>query len=93
MKTNYELKNRIKAALASIDALAECLPEVHTIVSDGTVTLSGKVDTVEHKKLITETVNRLEGVTELIDDLKIQPLDKHRLDVDIDWKKGDMTLN
>jgi osmotically-inducible protein OsmY len=92
MKANDELKNRVKGALASIEGLTQYLPEIHTLVSDGTVTLNGQVDTVERKNNITNVVVKLQGVKEVINALNLAPVDKHRFGVDIDWTEGDLNL-
>jgi osmotically-inducible protein OsmY len=92
MKANDELKNRVKGALAGIDGLAQYLSEIHTLVSDGVVTLSGRVDTVERKNYITDVVVKLQGVKKVINALNVAPVDKHRFGVDIDWTEGDLNL-
>ena len=92
MKANDELKNRVKGALVNIDGLAQYLSEIHTLVSDGVVTLNGQVDTAERKNNITDVVVKLQGVKEVINALKIAPVDKHRVGVDINWVEGDVNL-
>ena len=92
MKANDELKNQVKGALASIDGLAQYLSEIHTLASDGIVTLTGRIDTAERKNNITDVVVKLPGVKEVINALNIAPVDKHRFGVDIDWLEGDLNL-
>lgn len=92
MKNNANLLAKIKQALANDPTLAPGLPGINIAVNDGTVVLSGTIDSTELKTRATEIVSAIPGVDYLIEEFRIDKGDQHRVDVTLDWENGKMTL-
>lgn len=92
MKNNANLLAEIKQALANDPALAPCLSSINIAVNDGAVVLSGTIDSTELKTRATEIVSAIPGVDYLIEEFHIDKGDQHRVDVQLDWAKGKITL-
>lgn len=92
MKTNADLLAEIKEALVNVPALAQCLPGINISVNDGTVVLSGTIDSTELKMRATEIVSAIAGVDYLIEEFRIDNGGQHRVAVQLDWPNGKITL-
>lgn len=92
MNTKNNLLMRIQEALAKEMRLGTSLHNLYILVNDGAVILAGSVPLQSLKVLARNIVSSVAGVELLIDDVKVAPIQSHRVGVQIDWAKGSMTL-
>ncbi len=92
MKNNKDLLKEVQDALAKDNTLKTCLTNIYVLVNDGAVILAGSVDSMQLKKLANKIVSAVSGVNLLIEDLRVEPLQQHRVGVQIDWASGSMAL-
>ncbi|MBL0743019.1 BON domain-containing protein [Chryseolinea lacunae] len=93
MKTNKDLMVEIHAALAAVPELTDCLSDIYILANDGSVIVSGQVNSPRHGDLINEIIRGVAGVNQLIDEIKVQQNIKHRVGVEIDWNAGHMEIH
>ncbi|HEY0745038.1 MAG TPA: BON domain-containing protein [Chryseosolibacter sp.] len=82
----------VKKALAKDSSLRACLDNIYILVNDGVVIMAGSVTQESLKTLAQKIVSSVPGVNIVIDDLKVEPSQPHRVGVQIDWAKGRMAL-
>jgi hypothetical protein len=92
MKPNTNLLALVQEVLGKESKLRTSLDNIHILVNDGAVIMAGTVPARSLKTLARRIVSSLPGVNLLIDDLRVDPDQPHRVGVQIDWAKGRMTL-
>lgn len=92
MKNNKDLLLKIQETLSKETSLEKDLPGLYVLVNDGAVILGGSVENGQSRKLARQLVRSVSGVEQLIDDLKIQPAQRERIGVQIDWVSGHVAL-
>jgi osmotically-inducible protein OsmY len=93
MKDNKDLLKDVQQALAGNFELRNFLSNVRVLVNDGAVTIAGGVESNQLKQVAKKIINSVPGVNALIDRMRIEPVSRHRVDVEIDWTKGKMALS
>jgi osmotically-inducible protein OsmY len=74
---DIELHRRVLFALESIADLSK--QEIGIAVHDNVVTLSGQIDTYEHKFVVEQTVARIPGIAAVAIDLRVGRPGSHEL--------------
>lgn len=93
MKTdNHNLLAMVQEALRKDPRLTNCLDDIYMLVNDGAVIVAGSVTHESLKRTVCKIVAAVPGVNLLIDDLKVGPLRRQKLSVQIDWAKGSMAI-
>jgi osmotically-inducible protein OsmY len=93
MKDNRDLLKEVQEALANDTKLKNSLADVYVLVYDGAVILGGSVNNAEQKKWAGKIVSEIPGVNLLIEDIKTEPKNPHRVGVQLDWASGNMALS
>lgn len=92
METNTNLLKKVQEALAGESELKNCLEDIYILVNDGAVILAGSVRSDSLRRLARKIVSEIPGVNLLIEDLKVEAHKRGRLDVQIDFAKGNITV-
>nr|WP_281068614.1 BON domain-containing protein [Neorhizobium galegae] len=75
-----DLEERITDAIEDLDVIDMASIDVH--VEDGTVTLEGAVDDATTARRIVRRIQRVAGVRELVNNLRLEGVDSHIPDDD-----------
>lgn len=75
-----DLEERITDAIEDLDMIDMASIDVH--VEDGTVTLKGAVDDAATSRRIVRRIQRVAGVRELVNNLRLEGVDSHIPDDD-----------
>lgn len=92
METNTNLLKSVQEALAGESKLRNCLEDIYILVNDGAVILAGSVRSDSLRRLVRRIVSEIPGVNFFIEDLKVEAHKRGRLDVQIDWAKGNFAV-
>jgi osmotically-inducible protein OsmY len=93
MKANKNLLTQVQEALANNREIKNCTDSIYVMLYGGVVILSGSVDSLASKKLAKKIVASVSGITNVIDDLRIETPVRDRLSVQIDWANGTMAFS
>nr|WP_285229827.1 BON domain-containing protein [Neorhizobium galegae] len=75
-----DLEERVTDAIEELDMIDMASIDVH--VEDGTVTLEGAVDDAPTSRKIARRIQRVAGVRELVNNLRLEGVDSHIPDDD-----------
>jgi osmotically-inducible protein OsmY len=92
MEKNMNIMALVQEALAKDSNLKPFLGTIYIFDNQGVVTLKGSVPDDFVKGLSMKIVSAVAGVKQVIDELKVEPKEHPRVDVQIDWANGDMAL-